>query len=114
MTRTDDAGTPGVIARIFGSDQFIKGSTGNLVVTASAQTATLGATVPSVGCIARIANIGTQTVFVRFDGTVPTVSNALPILPNTVELFDLGPGATVQAIAAATGSTLYVTLGYGQ
>jgi hypothetical protein len=112
--RTDNAGTQPVFNRVFGADQFITGNTVNIAVTASDQTLTLTQTIPATkGCQIRLVNSGTQTVFVRFDGTTVTTSNGWPILPNTVEVFDISPGAAVHVIAAATGSTLYATLGYG-
>lgn len=113
MIRTDDSGTQPAFIRVFGADQFIGGSTANLAVTASDQTVTVTQTIPAKGCQARLVNSGTQVVFFRFDGTTVTVNNGIPLLPNTVEVFDIMLGASIHAIAAATGSTLYVTLGYG-
>lgn len=112
--RSDDSGTQPVLARVFGADQFLSGNTANLAVTASDQTVTVSQTIPATkGCQARLVNVGTQTVFFRFDGTTVTTSNGIPLLPNTAEVFDILPGASIHAIAAATGSTLYVTLGFG-
>ena len=69
----------------------------------------------------RLANIGTQTVYVLFNtpGTTATASNAMPLLANTVEVFTVGAdasgGVTIQHVTAlgAAGSTLYVTRGIG-
>ncbi len=61
-----------------------------------------------------ITNIGTQTVFFLF-GTTATVTanNGIPILANTQSTFTGPPNATIQAIAAAVGSSLYVAAGEG-
>lgn len=89
------------------------GLTANLAVTAASQTVTLG-TIPQGGCEARLLVRGTQDVFVRFDGTAAAVGTGMPLAPGVVEVFSFVPGNSITAIAAATGSTLYVTLGQGQ
>lgn len=89
------------------------GYTTSLPVTATAQPLNLPITMPQEGCNLRLANIGTQTVYVTFTGAA-TVANGMPLEPNTVEMFSIGPGDAISAIAAATGSTLYATMGDGQ
>jgi len=44
---------------------------------------------------------------------LPVATTAMPILANSVEVFSVGSLDSITAIAAATGSTLYATLGYG-
>jgi hypothetical protein len=64
----------------------------------------------------RLVNSGTQVIFLKFGvaATEATVATGFPMLANTVETFLLRPDIThVAAIAAATGSTLYVTVGEG-
>lgn len=65
----------------------------------------------------RIANVGTQTVFIVVGaaGTTPTatVAAGIPLLANTVEVFTFPPTVVVAGIAAAAGSTLYITPGQG-
>jgi hypothetical protein len=65
----------------------------------------------------RVANIGTQIIFVTFgDGTVTSTTSAgFPMPAGAVEVFTLPANAThIAAIAGAVGSTLYATLGDGQ
>ena len=86
------------------------GDTVNVAVTGTAQSLTL--TVGNYNV--RLANVGTQTIFVRFDGTTATATNALPMLPNTVEMFAKGASTAISVIAGTTGSTLYATTGVGE
>jgi hypothetical protein len=96
---------------------YLPTTTVNLAVTAAAQA------VPVVDTAARmvnfrIANVGTQTVFFLAAGQgqaapVATAANGIPLLPNTAETFTLPPNPQISAIAASTGSTLYVTSGEG-
>lgn len=61
----------------------------------------------------RIANIGTETVFIRF-GTAATTAAGIPMVPNSVEIYTIKDETTVNVIAAVGGSnTLYVTIGEG-
>lgn len=63
----------------------------------------------------RILNSGTQTIFIRLvtaAGGAATVANSMPMLPNTVEtFFAQNDCLTISVIAAAAGSTMYVTVG---
>lgn len=65
----------------------------------------------------RIANIGTNVVFVEFgtpNTTAATVTTSMPLLPNSVETFWFhNDWQYVAAIAASTGNTIYVTTGEG-
>lgn len=90
------------------------GLTQNEAVTSSAETITLSGKVPDKdGCV-RLLVIGTQTVFVRLDGTAPTTSTGIPLRPDQPETFTMPVGGLdVKHIASASGSTLYVTPGRG-
>lgn len=87
----------------------------NVAVTATSQLLA----VPNVpyGTLAlRMANVGTQTIFIDFVTTTGTAvaTTSIPLLANTVEVFTLGNDIThVSAIAGTTGSTLYITYGEG-
>ena len=64
----------------------------------------------------RIANAGTQTIFVNFGTSTvnAVIANDMPILAGSVEVFLLPPDIThVAAIASTTGSTMYLTVGEG-
>jgi len=64
----------------------------------------------------RIANIGTQNIFVKLGASDVTTltTTGMPVLANTVALFLLRPDEThIAAIAATTGSTMYLTVGDG-
>lgn len=90
--------------------------TQNIAVTATAQTQTFSP-VPPGTCAVRFCNIGTQTVFViiaSMSQTDATVTNAIPIPAGQTEIFTLFKDTqTFSVIAAATGSTLYSTVGEG-
>jgi len=89
------------------------GYTTNLAVTTASQALNLPITMPQEGATLRLTNIGTQTVFVTFDGSAATTANGLPIPAGIAQDFTIGPGASIHAIAGATGSTLYATMGDG-
>ena len=62
----------------------------------------------------RLTNIGKQVVYWRVNTGTASVTTDTPLLPNSSELFSVPPATTViAAIAAAAGSTLYVTPGSG-
>lgn len=89
--------------------------TQNIAVTATAQTVTFNV---SMGVFAvRFCNIGTQTVFLlvgETTQTTATVNNAIPLPAGQTEIFTFSQGTlTFSVIAAATGSTLYTTVGEG-
>lgn len=91
-----------------------EGFSGTLNTAVTGVSATIS--LPAIGGKSlRIANIGTQVVFVRMadvSGGAATVTNSFPMLPNTVETFWASVDVTqVTVIAAAAGSTLYVTIG---
>jgi precorrin-3B methylase len=84
----------------------------SLAVTASAQAMGLPVLAQEGGSV-RLVNVGTQPVYIAFTGTA-TVANSMPILANTERTFSIPPGTTaISAIAGATGSTLYATVGDG-
>ena len=87
-------------------------STQNIAVSGTSQSVTIAAASGPAGTV-RLTNIGTQTVFVSF-GAAAVAATSMPILADTTEIFSVPLGATtVHAIAASTGSTLYVTEGTG-
>lgn len=90
------------------------GYTTNAAVTGVSGTLNLPITMPQEGATLRLTNIGTQTVFVTFDGSPATAANGMPLLANTTEAFTIGPGASINAIASGAGSTLYATMGDGK
>lgn len=91
------------------------GATVNLAVLTTS--ATVAVSPPGIGNrTVRLMNSGTNPVFVNFGpaGTVATVANSMPLLPNSVEVFYFHNDWTiVAAISGATGNTLYVTMGEG-
>lgn len=92
------------------------GNTADFAVTGTTANTQLRNTMPGQPSVVRLANIGTQTVFVAFgDSTVAaTVADGFPMIANSVECFSIPAGAThVAAIASGAGSTLYATVGEG-
>mgnify|MGYP000405622410 CR=1 FL=1 len=84
-----------------------------LVVGATA--ATVSITYDSkVLCTYLMSNRGTQDIFFRF-GAAPTVTvnNGVVLPAGGQSTFTGPPNAVIQAIAPATGSTLYVVAGEG-
>jgi hypothetical protein len=64
----------------------------------------------------RVVNLGNVTVFVEFgnSGVTAAVATGMPVLPNTVESFQLNAAQThIAAITASGTSTLYATTGLG-
>ncbi|HEU4636896.1 MAG TPA: hypothetical protein VFS41_11995 [Edaphobacter sp.] len=91
------------------------GATQNEAVTATFETISLAGKLPDKDGAVRLLVIGTQTVFVRLDGTTPTTSNGIPLRPDQPESFKMPVGQVdIKHIASATGSTLYVTPGRGR
>lgn len=87
-------------------------TTQNVAVTTASQSITINAAAARDGTV-RLANIGSQTVFVSF-GAAAVVATSTPLLLNSAEAFSVPLGVTaVHVIASATGSTLYVTEGTG-
>ena len=89
------------------------GATQTLAVTATSQAVTYPAGCKSLG----ITNVGTQTVFVRStptgDTTAATTAD-FPIPAGQQRTITVNQDYTrLAAIAAATGSTIYVTPGEG-
>ena len=103
-----------VLVRPFGPLQG--GATQNIAVTASTQNQVI--TPNGIGYRSiRIVNVGTQTVFVTFgkDNTVTaSLTTSMPVAASSVEVFTLDQDITyIAVIAAATGSTVYYTVGQG-
>jgi hypothetical protein len=64
----------------------------------------------------RIANTGTAVAFIAFGNSAvaATVAAGIPILPNTVESFEIAASAThVAAITSSGTATIHVTSGFG-
>jgi hypothetical protein len=90
------------------------GLTVNEAVTGSVETLSIPARLSDRDGAIRVANVGTQTVFITLDGTAATTDNGIPLIANTVECFAMPAGKLdIKHIAATTGSTLYVTPGRG-
>lgn len=90
-------------------------NTVNLAVTAASQLLAIPNTAQGTRSV-RVVNSGTQTVFLDFVTTTGTAvaTTSMPVLANTVEVFTFGNDVThITAIAAATGSTIYITPGEG-
>lgn len=90
-------------------------NTVNLAVTGTSQTLAIPNTAQGTRAL-RIVNSGTQTVFLDFVTTTGTAvaTTSMPMLANTIEIFTFGNDIThVSAIAATTGSTIYITPGEG-
>jgi hypothetical protein len=105
------------VSQISAFNPRVTNRTVNLAVTASSTTVS---TIPTGGaqvadCNYRIANIGTNVVFIEIGVGTPTaaLATSMPLLPNAVESFTGPPGATIAAIAASTGNTIYITPGEG-
>lgn len=91
-------------------------NTASIAVTGTAQTLTLPTDLSGTGKVQYVvANIGTQTVFYRCDGTVATAGNGMPIGAGVTFLVSLPASTTTcSVIAGSTGSTVYFTVGVGQ
>lgn len=92
-----------------------QGGTVNATVTASSAVLQVNA-VPIGNRTIRIANVGTQTIFVVLGNSASTasVSTSMPIQAGSVETFFIRNEIThVAHIASSTGSTIYVTIGEG-
>lgn len=64
----------------------------------------------------RLLNSGTNVIFVSFGDTTATatLANSMPLLPNSAETFYFhNDWTTIATISAATGNTLYATMGEG-
>lgn len=88
------------------------GATQNAVMDGTAKTITISR-VSDVDSSVNVVVIGTQTAFVRVDGTAPTTSNAKPMLANSDQTLQMPAGSTTVNIIGSAGSTVYVTPGRG-
>lgn len=83
-------------------------------VTAASAAVALTETITKRQRPVRIVNSGSQEIFVRTDGGVVSTANFhFSMLANTVETFTLDPADSLTVIAAATGSTIRITVGEG-
>lgn len=89
------------------------GATTNVAVLTTVATITVSPA--GVGSrTVRLFNSGTNVIFVNFGGAnvTATLTNSMPILPNSVETFYFhNDWTTIATISAATGNTLYATMG---
>lgn len=86
------------------------GDTQNVAMDGTAKTITIARPSDKDGSV-NIVIIGTQTVFVRVDGTVPTTSNAKPLYAGSDGTLGMPAGSTTVKLIGAAGSTAYVTPG---
>lgn len=88
-------------------------ATQSLAVTAASQPISLNFLLGTRAV--RLSNVGTQTVFIKFGtGAAATTTDDMPLQAGNTELFTIGNDiTTITVIAAATGSTLYSTIGEG-
>ena len=110
MPFSDDRGQQLVGLRGF---EPLSGVGVQLAVTAASQALTPTQVIPAGGCEGLFTNIGTQTVYIVFDGGTASITTSAPILANTQVVFGIKSGAVINAIAAASGSTLALNLGNG-
>lgn len=95
---------------------FKANATVNEAVDGAADTLALGTGVGVGTFQVRVANIGTQTIYIDFGtaSTVAAVATSIPMLANTVEVFTVPNDVThIAHIAGDVGSTVYVTVGEG-
>lgn len=88
------------------------GDTQNVAMDGTAKTITIARQSDIEGSV-NLVVVGTATAFVRLDGTVPTTSNAKPLLASTDQSIGLPAGSTTVKLIGAAGSTVYVTPGTG-
>lgn len=84
------------------------------VTTTSANVARTAFGFSNEPCRIRVANVGSVVAFVEFGGNAvaATVAASIPILPNTVEIFEIrGDETHVAAITASSTATVYLTTG---
>lgn len=90
-------------------------STVNVVASGASQYVAAPNTPLGVRAV-RIANIGTEVVFIELVESAAGVASAatgVPILPNTVEVMTFANDKTGVAVIGAAGSTVYFTFGEG-
>jgi hypothetical protein len=89
------------------------GATQNVAMDGTAKTITLAQAAGDRNTSVNIVVSGTQTAFVRLDGTTPTTANAKPMLANTDQTLSMPAGGTTVKLIGTAGSTVYVTAGRG-
>lgn len=92
------------------------GVTQNTAVTGTSARLELRNVMPGQPSVVRLANVGTDVIFLAFGDSTVTATTAagMPMIGNSVECFSIPQGAThVAAISAGTASTLYETVGEG-
>ena len=88
-------------------------STTNIAVTAVSQQLTLPP-IPNDGATVLLTNVGTQTVFFGYGVGTASITTSVPLLAGSSQTFDVSQGVSqIAVIAAATGSTLYASVGRG-
>ena len=105
-----------VYIRPFGPKPIAGANTVNLAVTGTSGSVDIGSMKGQGKQSVRVVNSGTQVVFLDFSNGAgaATLTADMPMLANSSEVFLLPSDIThVNAIAAAVGSTLYITIGEG-
>lgn len=90
-------------------------NTVNIAVTAASQLLAIPNTAQGTRSI-RVLNSGSQTIFLDFVTTSGTaaLATSMPMIGNSAEVFTFANDIShVAVIAAATGSTMYITPGEG-
>lgn len=90
------------------------GATVNNAVTASSTTVAVSPAAIGNRSV-RILNSGTAVTFVNFGPStvIATLTNSMPLLPNSVETFYFHNDWTHIAMIGTVGNTLYATMGEG-
>lgn len=89
------------------------GATQNVAMDGTAKTITIARQSDREGAV-HLVVIGTEDIFVRLDGVVPTTSNAMPLAGDSnTQVFSMPVGSTTVKAIGTAGSTLYVTPGRG-
>lgn len=93
---------------------FSGAATVTIAVTTSSASVAIGNQTDVGGASVRVANTGTGLAFIAFGkGSATATTSGLPILPGTVEAFEIGSATYVAAITATGSTTLYFTPGMG-
>jgi hypothetical protein len=88
------------------------GATQNSVMDGTAKTVTIEAAGDRDSTV-HLVVIGTETVFVRLDGTTAATTTAMPLAAGSTQTFSMPAGKTTVKAIGTAGSTLYVTPGRG-
>src|SRR4051812_23771267 len=89
------------------------GVTQNVAMDGTAKTITLANPCSDIDGVINVVVVGTATAFILLDGTVPTTSNAKPMVAQSDQNFSMPSGKLAVKLIGAAGSTVYVTQGRG-